>query len=83
MITVLFQRGENVAGVVRLKSGLRGPLSGRVQGNQGSFSLTLDDPECPIKLTGTGSVSPTTIEGKFQGHDCKRQPVQGSFRFAL
>ena len=76
------QKGADVAGVVRLKSGLRGPLSGKVQGNQGSFSLTLGEPECPTRLTGTGSVAPTAIEGKFQGQDCKGQPVQGSFRLA-
>ncbi len=80
VVAVLVQRGDNVSGVVRLKSGLRGPLNGKLQGNQGTFQVTLEESGCAIKLTGTGSTSPAAIEGKFQGQDCKGQPVQGTFR---
>jgi outer membrane protein assembly factor BamB len=82
VVAVLVQKGENVAGVVRLKSGLRGSLDAKLQGNQASFNVTLVESNCPAKLTGTGSASPTALEGKFQGQDCKGQPVQGTFRLA-
>lgn len=80
MVAVLVQRGSDVAGVVRLKSGLRGALDGRLQGTQGTFRVTLEEAACPLRLTGTGTASPAAIEGSFQGQDCRGQPVQGTFK---
>ena len=68
---VLVQKGSDVAGVVRLKSGLRGSLDGKLQGNQGTFRVTLGESACLLQLTGSGPATPTGIEGKFQGQDCK------------
>ncbi len=72
--------GADVAGVVRLKSGLQGGLGGKLQGNQATFNVTLAELNCTAKLSGTGSTSPAAIEGKFQGQDCKGRPVQGTFK---
>ncbi len=80
VVAVLVQRGSDVAGVVRLKSGLRGALDGRLQGTQGTFRVTLEEAACPLRLTGTGTASPAAIEGSFQGQDCRGQPVQGTFK---
>ena len=80
VVAVLMQKGADVAGVVRLKSGLRGALDGKLQGNQATFNVTLREPDCPAKLSGIASAAPSAIEGKFQGQDCKGQPVQGSFK---
>jgi outer membrane protein assembly factor BamB len=77
---VLVERGGEVAGVVRLKSGLRGPLEGRLQGGQATFRATLGEPECARRISGTASASPRSIEGKFQGQDCRNQALQGTFK---
>ncbi|MBI4840489.1 MAG: PQQ-like beta-propeller repeat protein [candidate division NC10 bacterium] len=77
---VLVEKSGSVAGVVRLKSGFRGPLEGRLQGAQAIFRATLGEPECAIRLTGSASTSPAAIEGRFQGQDCRGQAVQGSFK---
>jgi outer membrane protein assembly factor BamB len=77
---VLVQKGSDVDGILRLKSGLRGPLDGKVQGRQATFRATLGEADCLIRLTGTASVSPGSAEGTFQGQDCRGQAVQGSFR---
>lgn len=77
---VLVERGGDVAGVVRLKSGLGGPLEGKLQGGQATFRATLGEPECAVRIGGTASTSPRSIEGKFQGQDCRGQTLGGTFR---
>ncbi len=82
IVPVSVHKGPDVSGVVRLKCGLRGGLSGKLQGNQGTFQVGLEERDCVMRLTGTGSTSPTAIAGKFQGQDCKGQPIQGTFKLA-
>jgi outer membrane protein assembly factor BamB len=80
MTAVLVQKDDDVAGIVRLKSGLRGPLDGKLQGKQGTFRVSLGESDCPIRLTATAAVSVEAVEGKFQGQDCRSQVLQGTFR---
>ena len=82
MVAVLVQKGTEVAGVVRLKSGLRGALEGKLQGSQATFYVTLREPDCAGRLAGTATGAPAGIEGKFEGHDCRGQSIQGTFKLA-
>ena len=68
--------------MVRLKSGMRGALDGKLQGKDATFRVTLNEPDCPIRLTGTASAAASSIDGRFQGQDCGGQPVQGTFKLA-
>ncbi len=79
----LVQGGKDIAGILRLESGLRGPHGARLGGNHGTFLATLGEPDRLIRLTGTPSTgSAATIDWNFQGHDCRGQTLQGTFKQA-
>lgn len=68
---VLVQRGTELQGIWRIQGGVRGSLKGKIEGDQGPYTLQPLSKTCLGDGEGTITIAGTALTGQYRGQDCR------------